>query len=292
MRRIVKATAPLLIGLFSISLLFRCGSPTDPSLSGGSGAGNPGGTVALSMLASRELSLPKLSIGGSSYIDILAGSQPVIATDRAGQAITITNVLLSNVDIHFMLDTLEIPSYLLPSMSQWSSEISIDTHSIMLSGPYRFDVLEGNVDSSIRVLCLPVARYTGIMLHFNRDSLAGDEFPSQLVMNGSCVFNGITHSISIDLGTPSGLRFQQSFRFSGGIFTLTPNDTTNLQIQFNVQKWFSHLDLASFLFMGSFSIEDSANTLVISNRSTHSASEDIGDIIFKDFIASGRLVVF
>lgn len=292
MRRAFKTTAPALAALVATVLQFQCGPLTDPSLAGGSGAGNPGGTVALSMLASKDLPLEKLSIADSQGIDIVAGSKPIIATDRAGLSLTITSISLSNVDIHFTLDTLEIPLHLLSSMRHRPPELSIDTHSIVLSGPYLFNALEGNVDPSICALRLPVARYTGVKLHFRRDSIFDEQVRSQLVMNGAFVFNGKARNIYIDLSNPSRPWYQQSYRFAGGIFTLTPTDTTNLQLQFNAKKWFSQIDLAFLLNKGSLSIDDSTNTVAISNRSNRSRSEDVGDIIFQDFFASGRLVVF
>jgi hypothetical protein len=292
MRRAFKTTASALVALAAIGLSFHCGSPTDPPHAGGSGAGNPGGTVALSMLAGKDMPMGKLSIADSQDIDIVAGSKPIIATDHAGLELAMTGISLSNVDIHFTLDTSETPESLLSSMRQRPPELSIDTHSIVLSGPYLFNALEGNVDSSIRVLRLPVARYTGVKLHFNRDSISDEQSHGQLVMNGTFVFNGTVRNIAINLTNTSRPWYQQSFRFTGGIFTLTPTDTTNLQLQFNAKKWFSQVDLACLLDRGSLSIDDSTDTLVISNRSNHSPSEDIGNIIFKDFIASGRLVVF
>jgi hypothetical protein len=289
MRSAFETMASALVALAATGFLFHCSSPVDPS-AGGSGAGNPGGTVALSMLASREQPLEKLSIIDSQ--NIVTGSKPVIATDHAGLALSITSISLSDVDIHFMLDTSEAPSHLLSSMHERPSELSIDTHSIVLSGPYLFNALDGNVDPSIRALRLPVARYTGVKLHFKRDSISDEQFLSQLAMNGTFVLEGTVRNIYIDLTNPSWPWFQQSFRFAGGIFTLTPTDTTNLQLQFNAKKWFSQVDLAFLISRGTLTIDDSTNTLVISNRSNHSPSKDIGNAIFEDFIASGILVVF
>jgi hypothetical protein len=291
MRRGLNLMASALLAPAALGV-FQCAAPTDPPAAGGSGAGNPGGTVALSMLASTEQALGKRGIAEGEGFVPHAGPRQIIANDHAGMELTITGISLTNVGIHFMLDTSESPQRLLSAMQQRPPELSMDTHSIVLSGPYLFNALAGNVDPSIRALRLPIARYIGVKLHFNRDSVSGEPLRSQIVMNGTFDDNGTTRNLLIDLTNSSWPWYQQSFRFAGGIFTLTPSDTTNLQLQFNSKIWFSQVDFARLLYAGNISVDDSTGTLTISNRSSRSPSRDIANAIFKDFISSGRLVVF
>jgi hypothetical protein len=292
MRSVCKTIAAPIIALAVGFLELQCGSPGGTPLSGGSGAGNPAGTVALSMVASAESALPKRLGRGGQAVDIVDLTKPIVAIDRSGLRLVITALSLSNVNVHFTLDTEEVPSRLLSSMRDRRPELSIDTHSIVLSGPYRFNAIQGNVDSSIRTLSLPVARYTGVKLLFDRDSVSGEQFGSQIVMNGTFADGGDTHAVRIDLTNRSWPWYQQTYRFAGGIFTLSQTDTTNLQLQFNPKKWFSEVDLGWCIDRGILFAGDSTDTVVISNRSSRSPSQEIGNTIFKSFIASGRLVVF
>ena len=292
---LLKNIAALLIPGICIALC-RCTSlSTDDPLAGGSGAGNPGGTVELSMVAIADQGINKTSVVGTRNFKLLDSSRSITVTDKGGLQFILTDITLSDIDVRFMLDTAEKPEQLLSSMLEEPAELSSDTHSIVLDGSHAFDALGEMIDSSVASLLLPVARYTGVALGFS-ESFDPDKFAQQrtpltrIAMNGTFCYSGVKHQIAIisDCSLWPCLRV---YRFGGGIFTLSPADTTHLELQFNSRQWFSSVDIAASLNNGALTF-DANGALNIVSLAGCRLYREIVFAITQGFLSSGKLTVY
>jgi hypothetical protein len=300
----VRKTAAQLLGAGAGALLCCCSSLSlDPvPLAGGSGAGNPGGTVVSA--ASVELSM--VATGGGDQVlgiagpllktgSVLDSTGSITVTDKGGLRLTLTQVVLSNVEPRFMLDSALRPDSLLSHMAEPPSGLSCDSNSIMLNGLHAFDAVEGKIDSADGQLRLPVARYSGIGIGFQEyhNSYQYPQPPpeySRITMRGSFLYGGAMHDIIIEINySPQPCR--QQFRFGGGLFTLMAGDTTHLELQLAADTWFADVDFAAALANGSLYF-DPWGALRITDGCYNPCVWGIQSSIATDFFASGRLVVY
>lgn len=300
----MKKTTPYLLVLAGAGILFLgCGSLTMEPLAGGSGAGNPGstvvraGTVVLAMCATggdqaMGISMPLRKLQSGSLLD---STGSITVADKGGLILTLTQVVLSNVEPRFMLDPVLRPDSLLSHMTDRPPELSCDSNSIMLDGRHAFDAVEGKIDSSNATLRLPVARYTGITIGFQEYD-NGHFYPpqppeySRITMEGSFQYGGKPHDMVIDINY-SPQPCSRQFWFGGGLFTLLAGDTTHVELQLAADRWFSNIDFAAALANGSLYF-DSTGALNISYVSVNPCVWGIQSVIAADFFASGKLVVY
>jgi hypothetical protein len=300
----VRNGAALFFSAGAAALLFRCGSLSFAPLAGGSGAGNPGGTVVTSANVVFSMSAvngqgqpgggeaPVAKLSSSTLLD---SSGSITAADRGGLQFTLTEVSVSNVAARFMLDSEMEPERLLSHMADRPPELLSDSNAIVLSGSHEFDALSGRVDSSNRTLRLPVARYTGV--RFDVPEYAGgcpdgpqNPSYSMITMRGTFLYGGTSHALVADISY-SPMTCRLDFRFGGGLFTLSDVDTTHLELQFDAQRWFADVDFAAVLGNGSLRF-DAAGALNLSNTSYSPCVSGIQSVIASDFFSSGKLVVY
>jgi hypothetical protein len=297
MKRAMKNTLPVLLWLSAGMPLVSCGSltpTTDPSIAGGSGAGNPAGTVVLAMYAKTGRIAGQEKLAQSSTVIDSAGS--IAVTDKGGARLTLTNVIISNAAVRFSLDSSERPDSLLFAMHETHPELSPDTNCIVYTGGHDFDAVHGMVDSAVTALRLPIGRYSGVTLGFKNFQAGnpqwgqGDTDCSTITMNGVMLYGGVMHALTIDI-TCASMPPCRYFPFGGGIFTLSASDTTHLDLKFDADKWFSSIDLAASLGNGSLSF-DSTGALNISNAMANPYVGELQSVIASAFFASGTLVVY
>jgi hypothetical protein len=284
----------------ALCALCGCGSLTgDQPLAGGSGAGNPGGTVVLAMSAvggqDQGTGLNKTATAGKQSSTVIDISNSIIVTDKGGQLITLTDVTVSNVTVRFILDYSEKPDSLLSGMHAAPPELSADSHCIVYAGNHEFDAVQGMVDSSVAALRLPIGRYCGVSIGFQEFSSSvpqnqQDMNYSRITMNGSFLYGGAMHNLIIGINYVPLTAFQ-NFSFGGGIFTLSSNDTTHLELQFNAAQWFAGVDLKTSLGQGGLFF-DSTGTLNLTGTCANPYVRGIQSVIANAFFPSGTLVVY
>lgn len=280
----------LLPALLAIGGLLSCGRFAETPLAGGSGAGNPGGTIAFAIVAHSSPALGKTGAPADAHAVLVDSSRSVTIHDRSGLAFTLTDVSLRSLDLRFMLDTSEKPSRLLHEMRERPDYLDSDTNCIVLRGASVFDVLNGSIEPAAAIVRLPVGKYNGIRLYFrqNLDTPRFRNYDSgQITMAGTFFYGGTTHKVRVNINHT----FSPLFRFAGGMFTLSPTDTTHIELSFNAQKWFSNVDFTSVLIRHRLSF-DSTGCLNISSGWNQWASPEIEETISHDFIASGKLMVY
>jgi hypothetical protein len=300
MRTLIKtATASLLAG----ALLLFAGCSSHTQVAGGSGAGNPGGTVSIAMSVQLATSAAKIAaITGPADNDCddsapgnVDAVSSITASDQGGTSIILTDILLSGVTIHFMVDSTQSPAQLLSGMRSPPSDLSSDSNSIILTPAGTFDALKASPDSSASSVTLPIARYTGVKLVFPQvndsgSQLENDTTDNQILMKGTFTYYGQVHPLNIRIAYPQG-PYKQNYAFDGGVFTLSTADTTHLELRFNANQWFTGINVSKSLGNGQYSF-DNNGALNITNFSSRSPVAQAGASVAADFLASGKLTIY
>jgi hypothetical protein len=301
MKRVPPSLLPIAA---AAALVLGCGSLSFEPLSGGSGAGNPGNTVVSSAQVVLSLSAQGTQnqvIGKSALLAkttiTLDTPQTIIVPDRGGIFFRLTQVTLSNVEPLFMLDSTIRPDSLLRNMKEPPPGLSWDSNCILLYGPHELDAVGGGIDSGEGMLRLPVARYTGIGIGFHEFNNTFPHRPpppevSRISMRGTFLWGGSLHALIIDINYNYAHEpCVQRFWFGGGLFTLSTEDTTHLELRFEAEKWFSSVDFGNALGTGML-LFDPAGALRITDGFPNPVVQSILSAISADFFASGRLVVY
>lgn len=271
-------------------LYLTCGSLNEVPLAGGSGAGNPGGTVSVALTIITDTVLPKAAITtGIAASNTNSTRPPVIVKDSAGLPITITGVQLNSSGLRLVLDEEEWSHCPLDSLKERPSYLSTDSQSLIINKQFSFDAYHGSPDSTVPSVIMPVARYTGVRLNFDQGQPAPTDtgWKSKILITGSFVYNGQTQNFRVEIDRT----FSPYYKFVGGSFDLTPDDTTHLELRFNASRWFSRVNFKQQLDQGGL-IFNPKSAIIISSYSYSEAISEIEFHIKTDFINSGRLAVY
>ena len=261
-------------------------------LAGGSGAGNPGGTVTVALKAEVSIGTAKTTAGEfREQKSDTSNPEPLVVTDKAGLPLYISEIAFSCADFRFMLDPSEDAGEILRSFNDPSSLLSSDKRSLILGGgPYLCNGLTGEMQPAIGTLRLPVAKYTGIMLCFkdNRNVFAHDTFNNELFyISGTFPHYGKFCRFIVDIDHS----FNSFVHFAGGIFTLSDSDTTHIELRFDAEKWFKSIDLKKAIANKDLQFNPNGD-IVIGGHCNDSANQKIELAIQNAFTTSGRLIVY
>jgi hypothetical protein len=274
------------------AMYLQCGGLNQVQIAGGSGAGNPGGTVsvALSMTVDSMVTQSSVAIdtADTSTTDATAKSAFTVK-DMAGLPVSITGVQINSSDLRLVVDDREDPGRILDSINNRPSYLSSDSSSLIINKQFSFNCLKGTPDSSVPPLKMPVARYIGVELNFNQEapSQTDTEWRSKILITGSFVYNKQLRNFTVDINRT----FSPVYPFAGGVFTLSKVDTTHLEIRFNASQWFHRVDFKQCLDQKRL-VFGPNGTLFISSNSMATSVLDIESQIRTDFINSGKLVVY
>jgi hypothetical protein len=266
---------------------------TFDELAGGSGAGNPGGTVAVTLKAEVSIGMAKATAGEFNKQESDTSSiVPLVVTDKAGLELYISEIIFSCADFRFMLDPSEDATEILQSFNDHSSLLSSDKGSLVLGGgPYLCNGITGEMLPSIDSVRLPVAKYTGIMLRFKDtpDFFPHDTFNKNELfrISGTFFYYGRLCRFIVDINHS----FNAPVHFAGGIFTLSDSDTTNIELRFDANKWFKGIDLKKAIVTKDLQFNPNGD-IFIGGHCNDSANQKIEFAIQNAFIESGRLVVY
>jgi hypothetical protein len=258
-------------------------------LAGGSGAGNPGGTVTVAIKAEVSIGIAK-SLACEQKSDT-SSDVPIVVTDKAGLQLYISEISFSCTDFRFTLDPSEDAGEILRTFNDRSPLLSFDNQSLILGGgPYLCNGLTGQMLPAIDTVRLPVAKYTGIMLSF-KDKwcvLSHDTFNDDLFcISGTLIYYGKPCRFIVDIDHS----FNTLVHFAGGIFTLSDNDTTHIELRFDANNWFKSIDLKKAIANRELPFNSNGD-IIIGGRNNDSANQKIELAIQNAFIASGKLIVY
>ncbi|MBN2037159.1 MAG: hypothetical protein JW768_10490 [Chitinispirillaceae bacterium] len=263
-------------------------------LAGGSGAGNPGGSVSVAVRAEVNLSTLKTAAEGAAQApECSAYDTSIVVQDREGLDLTIERIVLSGVSIKFMLDPSEDPREVLSDLRNRPWYLAPDSHCIaLLGGPFKFNGLTGDVYPDLGTINLPLANYTGMLLRVSKECYSWSDYShyvcAPIYLSGTLPYNGKSRRFIVELNRA----FSKTYQFAGGgTFSLSSSDTTHMELRFNAKKWFSSVDLKNALDRGILSVNQSGEIL-IGDWASSNLAEGIETAIYSDFIASGKLVLY
>jgi hypothetical protein len=285
--------AQSLLRMFIIALTafcLRCTSLNEAPLAGGSGAGNPGGTVSVALTIFTDTVHAKTAVVTGTVANITDNANPFVTVkDMAGLPIAITGVQINSSDLRLVLDERDESRCVLDSFKERPPYLSSDSQSLIINKRFSFDALHGTPDSTVPPVIMPVARYTGVILHFNKNPLPQTDtgWKSDILINGRFLYNRQTQNFKIEIDRS----FSPLYNFGGGSFTLSTTDTTHLELRFNASQWFRRVNFKQYLDTGLL-IFNPKSPLIISSNSTQPDILDIEFQINTDFINSAKLAVY
>jgi hypothetical protein len=278
------------LALLSISLILCSGG--DP-LAGGTGTGNPGGLVVVSMRADTGAGstvLAKTITGpGTSKMSrppAFAGRGYQIQ-DGGGMLIMIDTAYVNVQKIHFMLEGSEDPSLLL---KDFAGSLSYDSESIILDKKFVFELVAGASYPSICSLSIPKAKYTGIKLEPDANGGASigpfsDSFSVTLV--GEYIYQDTLHYFRMSYRMDSPL----IFRSDSSNFNVSRDSTLHLRIALDVRTWLIDIDLKNCLDNNSLPRQPNGDLLLIPPMAAGPCM-GVLDIIRENMISHAVLRIF
>lgn len=272
--------------LFFIVMCIHCGSAPNDALSGGSGAGNPGGLTTVAIVIDSISTLGKTLVGPQTQSGPSdSANYRFQISDASGMPMLVTSTAIVVHTINFTLDSTEDPALLL---QQFNSQLQPDSADIALTGPFTFDATNGRSNPSIDTLRLPEARYTGVKLILDTKDIGQPGGPQSLFqIGGTFYYQGETRTFIIRLKMGRIL----SFPYSGPGIVVIHNDTTHLTISFNTQEWLNNVNIKTFLDNGQIALEPDGSLLIDGNGGGGGPGQSIEGNIRNNVISSGRLEV-
>ncbi|MBD3391301.1 MAG: hypothetical protein GF418_04555 [Chitinivibrionales bacterium] len=266
-RTIVPSVAVLLC--VSALIALRCGTSGD--LAGGSGAGNPGVTASVSIMADTGLGAPPLS---RASIDGIDGGRTVPLVDDDGLVLTASSALVTVYAIHFILEDSEDCEALLDS---FDGDLVCDSENIVLPGPFVFDAVTGNADSLFDTLQLPSARYRGMKLVVGCEGDADSSRCRPVEIFGTFEYRGETRVFDFQIDFSD----RPLYHYTGPPQLLEPADTALFSVTLDVSSWLDSVDVAADLDAGTIAL-DSTGTLVIDSGASPAQGRDIINAVRKN----------
>jgi hypothetical protein len=257
-------------------------------LAGGSGAGNPGGSVTVSLKAQISIGMNKSVADTSSGILIFGNptDSPVVIYDKTGIPFSMSEIMFTCADFRFLLDQSEDPEKILESMKDPSPLLTHDDFSLILrGGPYMCNGLTGKVLPEIKSITIPIAKYTGMMIPFKKEWNSNVK-SDLLYLSGTIPYFGKNKRLVVDID----LSFYSFINFDKGIFTPSTSDTTCIELLYDAKRWFENVDIKGGIESGAIYFDQDGD-LIIGRQSNSSATENIEMTIINSFMASGKLAV-
>ncbi len=271
-------------------LFAQCGSGgTD--IAGGSGTGNPGGSVVVAVIADSESSsLQKINTlamntPGPAYKGPKDGSgqKPSLTVeDSDGLGFMVDSAKLHIQSIQFILESGQQCSRLIEG---FDGGLRCDSDGVVLDGPFVVDLLTGVSTPALDSVRLPEASYAGI--HLRLGPQAGSLAPtteSTLEIYGTFSYENESHFFSMELSIDQ----PASFRRAGAPVLVSRNDTTHFSVKLDPAQWFDSLSFKDCLDTGALTLDQNGDLFIGRGRGS-GACRNIDESIGRNVIGSGRL---
>lgn len=246
---------------------------SDP-MAGGTGVGNP--TVTVSLFADTAYAVSD-GIPSPSLHNRVSRQLPIIDEDSL---VLLAEAMIITVEkIHFFLDTSENSYALLEKLND--GRFDADSESIIMNGPFTFDVLTGASIPPIDSARLPAAKYTGIKLHITNLSNINDY---AIEVAGTFEYKDADRNFSI-LMEENANAF---YKFDGPAFQISEDDSVKFLLFLDADEWLSSVSLKGYLDNNTISLDSNGN-LVIDKSTNASPYKDFKKSFKSNIIRSGYL---
>lgn len=246
------------------------------SMAGGTGVGNP--TVTVSLFADTGSIDPDGMLAPSpSFLHRVSRLIPIVDDDSL--VLLAASMIITVEKIHFYLDASENSYELLEKLND--SRFDADSESIILNGPFTFDVLTGASIPPIDSAQLPAAKYTGIKLHITNLSHVNDY---AIEVFGTFEYKDAEREFSI-LMEENANAF---YKFDEPVIELTEDDSVRFLLFLDADEWLSSVSLKGYLDNNEISLDPNGNLVI--DKSTNTAPyKDFKKSFKQNIIRSGYL---
>jgi hypothetical protein len=274
-----------------ILLVFQMGCSNN-NLAGGTGAGNPGGVTAVSIIAHSDQSenpvdpmrwlLPEGYIGNADGIPYT----PLIIYDEGNLLFTVTTAVLKVNTIHFVLADDE-PLDIEKLLKDFSAQLSSDSESIIYKGPFTFDALNGTSQPPIDKLQLPEARYRGLRLMMGSfDNITTTSLIYNVTLEGTFTYKDTLRYFSIRVLIDQN----RLYKNPGPPFQISAKNTTRFMLLLNAAHWLDYINFKQMLDDNILKLNSQGN-LVVDENIDDAPYKDIKKAIRSNIPESGVLVI-
>jgi hypothetical protein len=263
-----------------MALVAGCASNPD-TVAGSAGAGNPGGTVSLAIIAdSGEIqSLQKRATPCNIFLPPIEKNDlnlPIV--DDGNLTVDIDEAYLTVESILFQLDQSDDVSELLSEVD--NEKLSAGTEGLVLKGPFIFDALTGESNPSVDAFSMPETDYTGIKLYIGPGS--GEK--CAIDISGTFEYESSIREFALCLSLDVGALYKKT----GAPFRVLQKDTTHIAIILDAARWLSGIEFKKCLDNGLLPL-DSEGNLTITDNSGSAFCSNIDARIRVNIITTGRL---
>jgi len=277
-----KLTDTVLIFLCAICIL-QCGVN---NVAGGAGTGNPTGIVTVAIIADSIISasLPKSTPASHDT----PGVQRVIPVkDISGNGIEFTTAIMNVQRIHFLVKSGDSPASL---VRQSKVDLPFDDNSIILEGPFTFDLISGAMTPQVDTIRLPQASYIGLSLEIGIDRLSPPPiaaYPNAIEFNGFFMNQNKSHPMKVLLTALSSV----TFHFANAWAWVSPDQPLTFLLPLDASQWLDSIDFTGSLKNGDLSY-DACGGLVVTDRTGQGTDGSIAicKVLQKNIIRSGKLI--
>jgi hypothetical protein len=264
--------------IFAAAILLACRCGTSPEVAGGSGAGNPGMTASVSIIADTADTSVTLNKIRAQYTEAASG-RTIPLTDDSACVLSAASARVVVYRIHFMLAGSEVCDTLIDG---FGTHLSCDSESIVLAGPFLFDAISGTADSLFDTLQLPAARYTGMKLIIGCVSDADSSVCSPVTMEGTFSYRDTLRTFFFSIPFHSMLLY----KYLGQPVLVNPADTALFRVTLDARGWLAGVDIAGSLDSGLIALDSAGNLALDSSVQPRAAAQAILDLVGDNLKAS------
>ena len=266
----------------SIMLQGCSGSPPS-DVAGGSGAGNPNGLAALSIVIDTTPNvLYKTVTADLAGVMGDSGRQNMGFADSSGLMFTAETALIIVKAIHFLVDSGQNPAQLVQASGL---QLQADSTGIIVEGPFIFDAFTGACAPGTDSLRLPEARYSGIQLDFQNEQhgLASGQ-AGNIHITGLFVYQNDTNSFVFNLSENQAA----AYFFDIDPVTVSRTKPASMTLALHSGQWAGGIDIKTCLDNGYISLMGDGS-LVIDSTSGRGPCQPVEASIRRNIILSGSL---
>ncbi len=243
--------------LFCLAVsVYSCSSgssgSSNTSIAGSSGAGNPGSVVALAMVADGKQETPLSELAKSLALTDSSNAQgrKVGINDRSGLSFSIESARVYAKEIRFVFaDSVDAGD---PFWTK-NDDVTLSGNSALLTGPFEFDAMTGDVTPSTDALKIPATEYALVQIWVAPRGGGRADSPVGIKLGGTFRYRGKERPFVFKLSINAPLLIKHPDLFS---FELEGKDTTCLAIRLNATKWLDSINVKHALLRKDLTFND------------------------------------
>ncbi|MBN1982545.1 MAG: hypothetical protein JW795_13510 [Chitinivibrionales bacterium] len=285
--------ATLVVSLITAGSLVFWGCSGN-NIAGGTIVGNPSTVTSIAILADTGFDNKSESIKPTETMQSREGQlvrhpPKILIHDSVNFSLDITKASMSIQKVLFVLDKYENAEALLKGMK---TKLRSDSNTLVLDGPFEFDVLSGISNPPLENIRLPRAHYCGIKLVVDTQfckttSTANAPYP--IVLGGNFEYRDTVRTFTIKLSF-NMTSYYRIWGSCGPSIFLSERDSTLFLIGFSARRWLERTNIRQMIDQKQIEL-DEKGSLVIDNSTESKWITSLKEQLQYNIIYSGSLYV-